>query len=303
MSGCTLGSYQIEYVAADGRRMHRVIEVQEIRPCGKSVSIRALDEDGAELRCIADHIATCTALFDEKEISHPTDFFREMRLRQIEEMCRGVPLADMIDALPVDDIGPVTARELAKSFGTWDDFISSIDAALPEWKSAKTAREFFGRDFLRFLLGQLGLATVLSVAPTPEVPSREKFPELFRVIKTHNVSAITVANLLDAAEDRDLRKFATGHNVLPYQAITQKTKLSGRKIVFTGEMPGLSRDEARNMAELAGARVMTSVSIAIDFIVAGEKPGPEKMKMAQRLKLSVIGEAEFRTMTQPLHQQ
>ncbi len=87
------------------------------------------------------------------------------------------------------------------------------------------------------------------------------------------------------------RLIANGVKVLPARAVSSG-KLSGKKIVFTGSLSGLSRDEARRMAEDEGGRVVSSVSAETDLVVAGEEAG-SKLDKALKLGVKVISESEF----------
>ena len=69
--------------------------------------------------------------------------------------------------------------------------------------------------------------------------------------------------------------------------------LLGKTIVLTGGMETLSREEATELAQAAGARVASGVSKKTDFVVAGESPGT-KFEKAVALGVEVIDEAEFR---------
>jgi DNA ligase (NAD+) len=68
--------------------------------------------------------------------------------------------------------------------------------------------------------------------------------------------------------------------------------LDGRTIVLTGGLETLSREQATELAESAGARVSSSVSKKTDFIVAGESPGT-KYEKALALGVEVVDETEF----------
>ncbi|MEX0991470.1 MAG: NAD-dependent DNA ligase LigA [Actinomycetota bacterium] len=68
--------------------------------------------------------------------------------------------------------------------------------------------------------------------------------------------------------------------------------LAGVTVVLTGGLSGLSRDEAKERAERAGARVASSVSKKTDLVVAGENPG-SKYDTAVELGVEVVDEAEF----------
>jgi DNA ligase (NAD+) len=68
--------------------------------------------------------------------------------------------------------------------------------------------------------------------------------------------------------------------------------LDGTTIVLTGGLERLSRDEAVEAAQAAGARVASSVSKKTDFVVAGESPGSKRAR-AEELGVEVIDEPEF----------
>ncbi len=75
-------------------------------------------------------------------------------------------------------------------------------------------------------------------------------------------------------------------------AATPEGPLTGKTIVLTGGLEAMSRDEASRIAQEAGARVVSSVSKATDFVVAGENPGT-KYEKAVQLGVEVVDEREF----------
>ena len=66
--------------------------------------------------------------------------------------------------------------------------------------------------------------------------------------------------------------------------------LAGKTFVITGTLPTLSRDEAKDRLEAAGAKVAGSVSKKTDYLVAGEEAGSKLVK-AQELGVAVIDES------------
>ncbi len=69
--------------------------------------------------------------------------------------------------------------------------------------------------------------------------------------------------------------------------------LSGKTVVLTGTLEGMTRDEARAALEGLGAKVATSVSARTDYVVAGRDPG-SKAARAQELGVPIVGEDELR---------
>ena len=66
--------------------------------------------------------------------------------------------------------------------------------------------------------------------------------------------------------------------------------LSGKTFVITGTLPTLTREDAKERLEAAGAKVAGSVSKKTDFVVAGAEAG-SKLAKAQELGVAVIDEA------------
>ena len=68
--------------------------------------------------------------------------------------------------------------------------------------------------------------------------------------------------------------------------------LAGKTVVLTGSLPTLSRDQAKEMLEAAGAKVAGSVSKKTDYVVAGSEAG-SKLDKAQSLGVAVLDEAQM----------
>ena len=73
------------------------------------------------------------------------------------------------------------------------------------------------------------------------------------------------------------------------------TELEGKTIVISGNF-SISRDEMKALIAANGGKNSGSISGKTSFLLAGEKAGPEKLKKAEALGVSIISEEEFRQM-------
>ncbi len=69
-------------------------------------------------------------------------------------------------------------------------------------------------------------------------------------------------------------------------------KLSGKTIVISGNF-SISRDAMKELIAANGGRNSTSVSGSTSFLLAGSKPGPEKLKKCESLGIPVMSEEQF----------
>jgi len=74
--------------------------------------------------------------------------------------------------------------------------------------------------------------------------------------------------------------------------------VAGKTFVLTGTLPTLSREQAKDMLEKAGAKVAGSVSAKTDYVVAGADAGG-KLEKAQQLGVAVIDEAQLLQLLGP----
>ncbi len=68
--------------------------------------------------------------------------------------------------------------------------------------------------------------------------------------------------------------------------------LAGKSLVISGRF-SRSRDEMKELIERHGGRNLAAVSGSVDYLVAGEKTGPAKLKKAEKLGIRILSEEEF----------
>jgi DNA ligase (NAD+) len=78
-------------------------------------------------------------------------------------------------------------------------------------------------------------------------------------------------------------------------AVQAPRPLSGKTVVLTGTLPTLSREEAKELLETAGAKVAGSVSKKTDYVVAGAEAG-SKLEKARELGVAVLDEEGLRQL-------
>lgn len=71
--------------------------------------------------------------------------------------------------------------------------------------------------------------------------------------------------------------------------------LAGMTIVISGNY-SIPRDEMKKLIAAHGGKAGSSISKKTAFLLAGEKPGPEKIKKAETLGVKIIGEKELYAM-------
>jgi DNA ligase (NAD+) len=172
------------------------------------------------------------------------------------EARRAVKLDRFIYALGIPHVGEITARLLARAYGSIEAFRDAMLAA---------AHDRAGEAYAE-------LDNIEGIGPTVAEAIADFFGE------PHNVEV--VAELL-----REVRPE-------PLEAIDHASPISGKTVVFTGTLEKMTRPEAKARAERLGAKVAGSVSKKTDYVVAGPGAG-SKLKDAERLGLKVLSEDEW----------
>jgi DNA ligase (NAD+) len=217
-------------------------------------------------------------LYDDNIIQSPPDIFtleeqdktREKKLADREgwgelsaqnlfkaiEARRNVKLDRFIYALGIRHVGEITARLLARNYGTAEDFLKAMRNAAEDWNGEAFAE----------------LDDIEGIGPTVTEAIADFFAE------PHNVEV--VRDLLDQVKPQ------------PLEAVDHASPISGKTVVFTGSLEHMTRSEAKARAERLGAKVAGSVSKKTDYVVAGPGAG-SKLKNAKDLGVEVLSEEEW----------
>ncbi|HOW28554.1 MAG TPA: NAD-dependent DNA ligase LigA [Elusimicrobiota bacterium] len=166
-------------------------------------------------------------------------------------------------------------------------------------KSIETSR---GRNLSRFLFG-LGIRDVGekgAMILASHFGSLDKLMEATTEDLTalHEVGPVMAESVVNFFKQPLVKKLIKKFKELGINPKEEKSKikstiLSGKTIVFTGELKSFSRSEAERLAREHGANVTSSVSKNTSFVVVGAEPG-SKFQKAQKLGVEVISEEEFK---------
>lgn len=127
--------------------------------------------------------------------------------------------------------------------------------------------------------------------------------DLDRFIEIKELGPVVAKNVMDYFSNEDnikmLRRMESlGVNMKatsedrPKQRNTEGV-LSGKTILFTGTLSAMTRNEAKDLAENAGGKLLSAVSGNLDILVVGEKAG-SKLKKARELgTVDIWTEEEF----------
>jgi DNA ligase (NAD+) len=229
-----------------------VCPAQRVERLRHFVSRAALDIEGLGAK-------TIEAFFADGLVHSPADIFRLAQKRELLgqregwgetsianllaaiEDKRQPSLDRLIFALGIRHIGGVTARDLARHFGT-----------LPALRDAALRAATEGLD---------ELVAVEGIGPVVAQAVADFFAE------PHNLEVVD--DLLAEVSPP------------PFTVEIKESPVSGKTLVFTGSLETLSRDEAKAQAEKLGAKVSGSVSAKTDLVIAGPGAGSKLKKAAE----------------------
>jgi DNA ligase (NAD+) len=79
------------------------------------------------------------------------------------------------------------------------------------------------------------------------------------------------------------------------EGLERSNKLEGKTFLVSGTFQ-MSRDDLKKMIELNGGKNIAGVSKNLNYLIAGDKMGPEKLKKASDLNINIINEQDFLSM-------
>jgi DNA ligase (NAD+) len=115
--------------------------------------------------------------------------------------------------------------------------------------------------------------------------------DLLTVKDVGPVVADSITSFMEEAHNREvIEQILTLGMQLSVDEKVISAAVAGKTFVLTGTFPTMTRDEAKDLLEKAGAKVAGSVSKKTDYVVAGTDAG-SKLTKAEELGVPVIDEA------------
>jgi DNA ligase (NAD+) len=124
--------------------------------------------------------------------------------------------------------------------------------------------------------------------------------ELVNIDEVGGVIAKSIAAYFSNAENKSvvgrLQKHGLQFELSEEQLQSTTDKLGGKTFVISGVFQKHSRDELKDLIEKNGGKNTGSISGKTNYLLAGDNMGPEKLKKAEKLGVTIVTEDEFLKM-------
>lgn len=174
---------------------------------------------------------------------------------------REISLDRFLFALGIRHVGQSTGRLLAINYTSLENLLQAVDDAADGQSEARRELE---------AIDGIGPKVADAIVNFLAEPHNHKI----------------VMELLTEVSVPDFRPPAEG------------SPISGKRLVFTGNLESMTRGEAKARAEVLGARVTGSISPKTDYLIAGPGSG-SKMKKASDLGVQILDEAAWLALINP----
>jgi DNA ligase (NAD+) len=129
-----------------------------------------------------------------------------------------------------------------------------------------------------------------------KVASKEALANIYEIgEKIAEQAALFFADADNINTIERLKAFGLQLEVKEEAGLERSTKLEGKTFVVSGTF-SMSRDELKAMVERNGGKIVGSISKSLNYLIAGDKMGPEKLKKATDLNIPMISESDLMEM-------
>jgi DNA ligase (NAD+) len=248
-----------------------------IRPAGEAITRCPNPECPAKLRGQLQHWASRDALDIEG--------LGEKLVAQLVEKLRVFTVADLYHLTPeqlqsLERMGSRSSHKLV--------------SAIQNSRQQPWERVLYGLGIPH--VGAVTAKTLASHFPTPEHLAQASLEEIAQIYGLGSeIGEAIVAWFADPAHRhlmQNLRALGIPASAAPEATPAVAKVLAGKKLVITGTLPTLSRNQAKTWIESRGGKVTASVSRQTDYLVVGAEAG-SKLEQAQELGIPLLTEAEL----------
>jgi DNA ligase (NAD+) len=226
-------------------------------------------EEFKTLELISDFIS----IYDLKETDIRDLFgYGEISAKNIIEAINNskkVNLNNFIFALGISHVGEVTAKDIAKSFKSFEELksiFSNLFFSEDEIKRKKEIEEFK----IKLNIEGVGSETILSLQKY--FNDKKNLKVIESLLKKVEIKNELYQDIFNKKE-------------------LEKSKLFGQTFVITGTL-SQSRDYFKDLIESNGGKVSGSISSKTDYLLAGSEAG-SKLNNAEKLNVKILNEEDF----------
>lgn len=215
-------------------------------------------------------------------------------------------------AYDIEGCGPKVIDQLLKDglVGTYSDIFTlkkgdllllprfaetSVDNLLESIE--KASRVSFPRFIIGLSIPQVGEETAYDLAEHFKTLNKLRLANVEELREIEGVGDIVAQEIVAWFENKDNKKVVD--NLLEHVDISvenvKNNAFAGKTFVLTGTLPTLSRDGAKKIIRDHGGDIVSTVSKATSYVLAGENAGT-KLSKAQDLGVEIISEEEFLKM-------
>ena len=232
------------------------------------------------------------------------EHFISRKAMNIESLGEG-KIEFLYDAGLIKNVADLYDLTYDKLFGLSNDKVSfkektaqNIIDALEKSKSVPFERVLFALGIRN--VGEVTAKTIVAEYHDIDAIMKASVEELSAINTVGEVIAISVKAFFENPVNLSIveRLKAAGLQFAKAEAQTSDKPqlLAGKTFVVSGVFTNYSRDGIKQAIESYGGKNASSISSKTDYVLAGDKMGPEKRKKAESLGVPIISEDDFERM-------
>ena len=216
--------------------------------------------------------------------------------KQIEEFLEDGLIRMPVDIFKIPDLPTVLLNNLQQKHGWGEKSVVNLLNAIQHAKKIK----------LNKFIYSLGIKNIGQVNAEIIANYFRSFDNFYETINNNQLYELSKINGIGPIIINSIQKFfADKKNILFIEELRQYVKiidnteqiiswspLYEKKIIFTGTLKSMARQQAEKKSKELGAKIVSGVSQKTDFVIVGSEAG-SKLKKALELGLKVLTEEEW----------